>query len=36
MTASATTIAQRGEFKNEPFVDFSTPANRKKMEEALA
>ncbi|MFZ0879344.1 MAG: L-glutamate gamma-semialdehyde dehydrogenase [Candidatus Acidiferrales bacterium] len=36
MTASATTIAQRGEFKNEPFVDFSKPENRKKMEEALA
>jgi 1-pyrroline-5-carboxylate dehydrogenase len=35
MTASAT-IAPRGEFKNEPFVDFTAPANRKQMEEALA
>ncbi len=36
MTASATTSLQRGEFKNEPFIDFTNPANRKKMEEALA
>jgi 1-pyrroline-5-carboxylate dehydrogenase len=26
---------QRGEFVNEPFVDFSKPENRKAMEEAL-
>ncbi len=35
MTASAT-IAPRGEFKNEPFIDFTAPANRKQMEGALA
>jgi len=36
MTASATTSLERGEFKNEPFIDFTNPANRKKMEDALA
>ena len=36
MTATATTITQRGEFKNEAFVDFSKPENRKAMEAALA
>src|SRR6202167_3794596 len=36
MTASATSILQRGEFSNEPFVDFSKAENRKTMEEALA
>ena len=34
MTSPAATI-HRGEFQNEPFIDFSTSANRKKMEEAL-
>ncbi len=29
------TKPQRGEFANEPFVDFSKPENRKAMEEAL-
>jgi 1-pyrroline-5-carboxylate dehydrogenase len=36
MTASATTAAPRGEFTNEPFVDFTNAGNRKKMEDALA
>jgi 1-pyrroline-5-carboxylate dehydrogenase len=36
MTASATTAVPRGEFTNEPFVDFKNVANRKKMEDALA
>ncbi|MGC1685270.1 MAG: aldehyde dehydrogenase family protein, partial [Candidatus Acidiferrales bacterium] len=36
MTASATTAVPRGEFINEPFVDFKNAANRKKMEDALA
>jgi 1-pyrroline-5-carboxylate dehydrogenase len=36
MTASATTAVPRGEFTNEPFVDFTNAANRKKMEDALA
>ena len=36
MTASATTAAPRGEFANEPFLDFTNAANRKKMEDALA
>jgi len=36
MTASATTAAPRGEFTNEPFLDFTNAANRKKMEDALA
>jgi 1-pyrroline-5-carboxylate dehydrogenase len=34
MTSPATTL-HRGEFQNEPFIDFSTPENRKHMEEAL-
>src|ERR1700723_891418 len=34
MTA-ATTVAGRGEFTNEPFIDFSKPENRKSMEAAL-
>ena len=34
MTA-ATTVAGRGEFTNEPFIDFSKAENRKAMEEAL-
>jgi len=34
MTAPATTL-QHGEFKNEPFIDFSKPENRKAMEDAL-
>ncbi len=36
MTASAGTMAPRGEFRNEAFVDFSKAENRKTMEEALA
>ena len=36
MTASATSVAHRGEFKNEPFIDFSKSENRKAMEAALA
>jgi 1-pyrroline-5-carboxylate dehydrogenase len=36
MTASATTAVPRGEFTNEPFLDFTNAANRKKMEDALA
>src|SRR5208282_4966505 len=36
MTASATSILQRGEFSNEPFEDFSKAENRKRMEQALA
>jgi len=35
MTSPATSI-QRGEFRNEPFIDFSKPENRKAMEDALA
>ena len=35
MTSPATTL-QRGEFQNEPFIDFSKPENRKAMEDALA
>jgi 1-pyrroline-5-carboxylate dehydrogenase len=34
MTSPATSI-HRGEFQNEPFVDFSKPENRKAMEDAL-
>jgi 1-pyrroline-5-carboxylate dehydrogenase len=34
MTSPATTI-QRGEFHNEPFIDFSKPENRKSMDDAL-
>jgi 1-pyrroline-5-carboxylate dehydrogenase len=34
MTSPATTL-HKGEFQNEPFVDFSKPENRKAMEEAL-
>ncbi len=36
MSATLTTSVERGEFKNEPFVDFSRPENRKSMETALA
>ncbi|HXW18113.1 MAG TPA: aldehyde dehydrogenase family protein, partial [Candidatus Acidoferrales bacterium] len=36
MSATLTTSVERGEFKNEPFVDFSRPENRKSMEAALA
>jgi 1-pyrroline-5-carboxylate dehydrogenase len=36
MTASATTTTvERGAFQNEPFIDFSKPENRKRMEDAL-
>jgi 1-pyrroline-5-carboxylate dehydrogenase len=37
MTSTATpqTLMERGEFQNEAFVDFSTPENRKSMEDAL-
>jgi 1-pyrroline-5-carboxylate dehydrogenase len=34
MTSPATSI-HRGEFQNEPFIDFSKPENRKAMEDAL-
>jgi len=34
MTSPATTM-HRGEFQNEPFIDFSRPENRKAMEDAL-
>ena len=34
MTSPATTL-HRGEFQNEPFVDFTKPENRKAMEDAL-
>lgn len=34
MTSPATTL-RKGEFQNEPFIDFSTPENRKAMEDAL-
>ena len=33
--AAAGTTLHRGEFINEPFIDFSKPENRKAMEEAL-
>jgi 1-pyrroline-5-carboxylate dehydrogenase len=36
MTATVTTSIDRGEFTNEPFIDFSKPENRKAMEAALA
>ncbi len=36
MTASATTSVQRGEFTNEPFIDFSKAENRAAMQDALA
>src|SRR5271155_1422344 len=35
MTAATTTVAGRGEFVNEPFIDFSKAENRKAMEAAL-
>lgn len=35
MTASATISVQRGEFANEPFIDFTTAENRKAMQDAL-
>src|SRR5271155_1735208 len=35
MTSPATSL-HRGEFQNEPFVDFTKPENRKAMEDALA
>src|ERR1700751_4619204 len=34
MTSPATTL-HRGEFQNEPFIDFSKPENRQSMEDAL-
>ena len=34
MTSPATTL-QKGEFQNEPFVDFTKPENQQRMEEAL-
>jgi len=33
--ATAETRVQASEFVNEPFIDFSQPVNRKRMEEAL-
>ena len=35
-TTHAPVDLHRGEFRNEPFIDFSQPDNRKAMEEALA
>ena len=35
MTSPATTL-HRGEFQNEPFIDFTKPENRKTIEDALA